>query len=109
MKPSSVKYSEAVLRNIASLNKQISAGEEGFQSELCKHSLETLKTRTGIKKTDGTHDTFLQTVIKQAQERKEKAVKKAKNEAKSAEVVEQASAPGPYSKKNTDRFKRPGK
>lgn len=98
MKSAGTKYNEAITRNMASFINQFSKANLETLIELSKISLEQLKTRIGIKKTDAGFDTKLSGFLTEAQgkveaqEKKKKAEKPKAKPGKDLEGQVQASA-----------------
>ena len=88
MKSKSVKYAEAVGRNLESFLRRSKEGIGNCQvGVLAKLSLEELKTRVGIRSNDDHFNSELSKVLKEAKEKVEHA-KQAEEKKKKEEKVE---------------------
>ncbi len=103
MKPANIKYEEAICRNIASFKSSFATfatlrdtGE--WVKKIAGDSLESLKTRIGIRQRDTIHDAYLTgclAEIKQkveAGKKKDKADKAASTTPTTSEITKEKSA-----------------
>ena len=110
MKSQKQKYDEAVSRNFSSFKAGLSTYSVERLAILAKHTLQSLKTKVGIKAADSIYDVQLDDMLKQAQSKVEAQTKKEKppgkiqtpveanTDAKPAQVQPQKSGAAPVAK-----------
>lgn len=106
MKDKVVKYKEAVERNLKSFLAAFNLDEGDMKRRLAKDTVESLRTRIGIKATDTGHDIQLNAALEKAQNfvKKEHETTVKEKKEKKEEVKKEAAKPD--SKQNKSKSAR---